>query len=305
MVKWIITIFARTWVVYAMMFVFLVCNFKADQVSDDMLNTSRPSADYLHFFSYGTKAFDEGKFKSAVGYYQTLVRGKIATALVYGNLGYSYYYLKDTQKAIKMYQKAMALDPRIYAFYYDLGIIYLEQKKFALAQEMFKKAIVLMPESKADLLKMLHIQPKHQDHIAYEYYFQQRVPWDRLMAYVHVLETLDALKAYDQMVNIALKGINAFPQDPELVYYAALGSFATQHIKEALVFINRALELSPGFAKGYILRSHIWELVRDQEAIKADAANYKQYQDKSWARQNEITELHHWDENTILFQIYN
>ena len=303
--RFLISIFNRVWVVYAIMFLIVMLFFNRNQVADDVLNIARPSADYLHFFSYGTKPFDKNEFKRAKAYYQTLISGKFSTSAMHADLGFCDYYLKDTKSAVKQYNIAVQKDQRMYAFYYDLGVIAQSQKDHQRAQEMFKKSIFLLPRTKDDLLNALHIPSKYRGQMMFEYYFHQRLPWDTLMAYVHLLESLSTLKMYSEVLGYAAEAIKLFPNDPEIFFYASLGAYHSGFFKESLGFIVKAITIAPNYAKAYELKAMLMHELGNEEALKQDRINsqhYKGYED--WHRNSEIQELHHWDENTLLFQIY-
>ncbi len=295
----------RGWIIFVVMFVVLFFAFNRGQVADDVLNSSRPSADYLHFFSYGTKPFDRNEFKRAKAYYQTLLAGKFSTAAMHANLGFCYYYLKDTAKAIEQYNIAIRMDPKLYALYYDLAVIKQGQKDYAAAQELYKKAIYLIPKTKSDLLDALHINPKFRHHVMFDYYFEQRLPWDKLMAYNHLFECLVQLKSYDGILEYAASAMRIFPKDPEIFYYAAYASYNLGYIKEALAFTLRSIEVAANYAAAYELKAAIMRMIGDVESQKQDLLSFKHFQEKDgWRRNRDIEDLHHWDENTVLFQIY-
>ncbi len=303
--QWVFSLFNRGWVVYALMFVLLFFFFDRNQVADDVLNTSRPSADYLHFFSYRTKPFDVNEFKRAKAYYQTLISGKFSTAAMHANLGFCDHYLKNISGAIRNYDKAIQMDQKMYAFYFDRGLIAQSQGDHLKAVDMFRKSIFLLPKNKEELLDQLHISAKYRSQMMFEYYYQNRVPWDQQMAYVHLLESLTFLKSYEELLGYAAAAIKIFPDDPEIFYYASLGAYKNGYVKESLGFIIRALTIAPNYAKACELKAMLSNEIGDVSTAKTDMGNAKFFQGKNgWQRMVDIEELHHWDENTLLFQIY-
>lgn len=293
----------RVWAIYAIFFLILFNIFDRNQVADDVLNAARPSADYLHFFAYKTKPYNKAEIKRALAYYQTLILGKFSTAAMHANLGFCYYYLNDLPKAINSYEEAIQKDQRLYTSYYDLGVIMLRQKKYAQAQDLFKKAIFLMPSTKEALLNMLHISPKYQQQPMFEYFFQQRVPWDMLLAHVHLLESLNGMKENEEMLRVALEALKKFPYDPEINYYASLATYNLGLKQESLAFVQASLNGAPEFFKAYELKANLLSTINDP-SVKEYQALAKKYQTGGWHRNINIEDLHHWDENTLLFQIY-
>lgn len=304
--KQFLLIFTKVWILYVMMFVVLCVSFNRTQVADDVLNTARPSADYLHFFSYGTKPFDKKEFKRAKAYYQTLIASAIATPAMYANLGYCYYYLNNVKKALEFYEIAKFKDQRMYIFYFDVGIIQFELKDYLSAADNFKKALILLPKTSEALIKAMHIGPKHAKNEMYGYYFQQRVPFDNLLANIYLLKSLIKLNLYEEVLGYAAEAMKEFPNDPEIYYYAAEASFQLGFLKNALALIYKSLDVAPNYSQGYVLRSSIMKALGNDKEFMNDMALSKQFSsNQGWQRKSNITLLHHWDENTLLFQIYH
>lgn len=62
---------------------------------------------------------------------------------IYNSLGISYGYLKEYDKAIDNFNKALSIDNNYYRSYYDRGVIYLKIKNLELAEKDFDKVISL------------------------------------------------------------------------------------------------------------------------------------------------------------------
>src|SRR3989344_2219683 len=62
---------------------------------------------------------------------------------VYSNLGFSYYYQKDYQRALELFEKAKELEPQLPLIYHNLGNVYDELGQYDLAIENFQKALEL------------------------------------------------------------------------------------------------------------------------------------------------------------------
>ena len=293
------------WVLYALLLTVFIVIFDRNQVSDDLVNAARSSADYVHAFSYRTKPFNEKELKKARAYYETLLLIKFPTSLMHADLAFCLYYLGDHVQAVKQYQIAIAQDPGFYASYQDLGIVMLEQKEYRKAGALFRKALELIPSNKDQLIKILHITPKYQKQPVFDYYAQERLPFDKQMIYIHLLESLVNLKDYEHLTVYAAEGIREFPKDPQIYYYAALGTYQMGHMKESLGFSYAAIQLAPNYAQAYELKAKIMHVLGDLTSERLDMETSKNYSNKEgWYRFQDIEELHHWDEGTLLFQIY-
>ena len=108
----------------------------------------------------GDDAYFSGDFKSAIAKYNELIpllpsNGKEKLANTYCQLANSYIYLGYFENASNYADKALQMDlesgneENISHSYHLLGTIYLEQKHYSSAEEMFKKSL--------DMLKKINV----------------------------------------------------------------------------------------------------------------------------------------------------
>ncbi len=105
------------------------------------------SYDYLEEASQSTENIDQKKLKKYLPYYQKIIQYYPEMAEAHGMKGFCLYHLGEEKKAIEAYQKAKALNPHFFWFYYNLGNIYLKNEQYALAVEMFQKALKTKPQA--------------------------------------------------------------------------------------------------------------------------------------------------------------
>ena len=72
---------------------------------------------------------EEGNFNKAKYYYSKSIRGYSDDWGIYTNLGFIENKLGNTEKAIRLYQQAMTLDPSAALPRNNLAAAYIEQKK--------------------------------------------------------------------------------------------------------------------------------------------------------------------------------
>ena len=300
-------VFARTWFLYVLMGAALGFVFNRSQAVDDVLNESRPSGNYVYEFSYGFKQFDEDEFRRAAGYYKILISSGPPVPLVYANLGFCYFYLHDIPKAVDVYSKAIALDPNIYAFYFDLGYMTMLEGKYTIAAQLFQKSRILLPGSREEFLKKFHISPKYFDQpaLAEDSLFIKRIAEDMQMIYVHLSFIYLQLKEYGQALAVAVDGIRLYPSDPQLYYYAGQASFNAGLLKEAMVFFSQAISLAPDYAQAYSSRAQIMLMMGKKELYQQDTANSQSARQRGgWKRAQRSVDLHHWHDTILFFQLY-
>lgn len=299
--------FSRSWVLYALMVLVFALIFKRVQSCDDILNASRPGGEYAHAVAYGLKEYDQDEFLKAVAYYRTLLLSNPWTPMVQANLGFCYFYLHQNDKSIDAYRKAIEKAPRIYAFYFDMGFISMINKNYDVAAKFFEQSLELYPSTRSDLLRALNISPKYENQasIAQDSFFIKRYELDRKMLYVNLGHAYEQLKDYKRLLIVAVQGINLYPYDPQLYYYAGLASLNLGRLKEASDFLLQATSLAPNFAECYYYQAMVMKAAGDlglyeENMIRAQRAK----EQGSWKRNKDIFDLHHWHDDIIFFQIY-
>jgi tetratricopeptide (TPR) repeat protein len=62
---------------------------------------------------------------------------------VNGMVGYCAYYRGDLKKSVESYQKALSINPHFFWYYYNLAVIYFQQKNYKDSQAMIDQALKL------------------------------------------------------------------------------------------------------------------------------------------------------------------
>jgi len=91
-------------------------------------NIPKMSADDINAsYSTANKAYVDKKFKLALFEYLKLSESVRADAIIWFRIGNSYNHLENYDEAIKAYEKAVLLDPRLSKAWHNMGVIQLKQ----------------------------------------------------------------------------------------------------------------------------------------------------------------------------------
>jgi len=83
----------------------------------------------------------------AIRYYKKLEAFIGPRSYIFGNMGFCYYHLKNYDKALEAYDKAIALSPFIYTYYADKAAIYLDLGKYPEAVFWLRQSLGRVEES--------------------------------------------------------------------------------------------------------------------------------------------------------------
>lgn len=241
-------------------FLFLLANFFLDfdtiskSANIRALNRMKPSSEsYLADFVKGRTPFNKRELELYQDYYKRITQVMPQRSAANGMLGFSLYHLGKHKKAIKSYQKAIALSPHFFWYYYNLGIIYYENDNYQNSKEMFKRAIAsdrkltkknILSSWKIHLGNILKMEGIEGDPVNR----QMKVGYKN--AHIMLMLSLYHLKNYDDMLKQAKKAIVIDSlQDKRLLYYVGVASYHLKLYDKALKFFSMCMEKDKNYAE--------------------------------------------------------
>lgn len=179
-----------------------------------------------------------------------ILRKEINNPKAYMMKGMAYKELGDTAKAISSFQTAIEQDPKYYAPFMQLGILYGE-KGNPLAEQYFTGAINVNPGSEEAFYgrAMYYQEVKHDFDKAIQDYTSiiQINPKNKNahfnLGYIHY----EYLKVRDQAVKHYTDAINVDPNYAEAIYNRGLSYEALGNIAAAKADYEQAIKVRPGY----------------------------------------------------------
>jgi len=194
------------------------------------------------------------KYEEAFEYYAKVP----ATDTVYyrpalRNMGLAYESMNKPNDAIKMYEKAIEVDPNYADAYNDLGIIYNDIGKYDKAIDYYKKALEKNPEHKYATYNIgLAYEKKGDIQKALEYLKSSDSKTDLARAYNSLGNIyLEKQKDYDKALEYYMQALAANPDDKFALRNAGLAYQAKGDITKALEFYEKSIQIDPGFTDAY------------------------------------------------------
>ena len=173
------------------------------------------------------------------------------TSQIYVTMAGCYKNLKNYQKSVECYKKALSLDDKQSDTYYSLALVYLEQKSPKLAQTMLSKAVEL--------------DPKNVKAIKLSNYLRGQIVTDILNeAYTYYDK-----KNYEKAIASLNEAAKRYPQDAQVYYYRGIVLEAMSLYPQAIKDYKTAVKLNRGFALGYYSMAKAYEkLNRGRDALE-------------------------------------
>jgi tetratricopeptide (TPR) repeat protein len=187
------------------------------------------------------------EYDKAIVYFKRAIAKNPTSEYAYNGLGYVYADINKNDEAIKCYKKAIELNPKFDLPYNNLGRIYLGRKEYDAAIELFDKTIEV---------NKLYNHPYYNRAIVYE-------AWD---------ENAKALANYEQYIKLtkdkedyfakrALEKVAKLKKAIKNVQYSNIADMVTQ-IKGLLLFTDGCITHYTGLstAKALVLNGSLFRL---------------------------------------------
>ena len=239
-----------------------------DKVRAKALNFIKPpSYEYLVDFAEGREPFNEKKMRRYTNYYQRIADYAPHRADAQAILGSCYYSLGKKEKAIQHYASAVELDPTVFLFHYNLGLIYFQYGQFEGAAKLFHNALATQPDQclkfiivskifyplmkifTTDVTKMPpRLESIYQNcyELLVRSYYQQR-------------DHESVLRYATEALALGHKGADTF------YYYAGVAAYELQEYPLALKYLDECLKENQDYLEAIYYRGMIFQALGQQQ----------------------------------------
>ncbi len=196
----------------------------------------------------GNAYLDKREFDRAIALYDKAIAFKPDYGLAYAKRGYAYHLKNDIDHAIADYNKAIELRPDLWAAHTNVGIIYINKGEYDKAIDFLDRAIFNLTK-------------------AIESGFE---PAD--LAYANRGEAYRLSRQYDHAITDLTKAIELNPKSQGWVYASRGGAYFTKgKYDQAIADLIKAIELNPGFAWAYRIRAKAYLSKGELSLSKSDS----------------------------------
>ncbi|MBD3879512.1 MAG: tetratricopeptide repeat protein [Quinella sp. 1Q5] len=214
---------------------------EAIKLYDELLNFGGNASVYNN---RGNAYLDLKQYERAIQDYDKAIQLNPNHEMAYNNRGLAYGKLGQKDKEIQDYESAIKLNPNYAGSYYNRGGYYLELKQYERAIQDYSKAIELNP-------------------ILYQAYY------NRGNVYLKGLEQYEqAIKDYSTAIYINPDLYEAYVNRG--ISYALSGK--PGNLEKAIEDATKAIQLNPKRVDAYMLRGNIYQALGETEKSQADFA---------------------------------
>jgi tetratricopeptide (TPR) repeat protein len=262
-------------VIYLLVVGILVFSVNREQAHKNRLNYLKVGIeDYLLEFQSGSKSPDPQIFHRAVRYYKALIHLSPENAVYYGNLGFCYFQLGQMAKAIRAYDRAIILEPKLYTLHWDLGMIHYAIHDHKRAAENFITSLALIPQSLISYQKLadsFKSPVNGEDGEMMIQRMRRQAQADEEKGLHYVAQTYFQLSMYPSMFETVRHGLNKFPNDVMFQYDLALALWARENPQKAEKILTEVIAREPDFYDAYIYLRRIKLVQNKVEAAMLDS----------------------------------
>lgn len=250
--------FRRTGAVYVLLaLVFFTCmdasgiHWKA--VASAISRLSPESFDYLVNVVEAGKPFDREELDHYLHYFEAADWHMRERPDVNSLLGFCHYYLGNTDKAMRYYEKAIEYYPDYFTFYFNLGVIYYQQKDYAKAAELFERANrTILKENLTFVSEARLFYPMVMNYKDVAYELSMRLKKGYHDNYYLLVRSLLYREDYMNVLIFANEAlVSNIDENGEFYYFLGHATFELGKYGDAVKMFKEALAKNPDFAEAY------------------------------------------------------
>ncbi|MEP6925131.1 MAG: tetratricopeptide repeat protein [Pyrinomonadaceae bacterium] len=236
----------------------------------------------------GNQFFKDGKYLEAVTAFQKSVRLKPNYQAYFG-LGEAQSELKQTSEAVKSYEQAVKLNPKLDEAHYNIGVIRYEQKSYAEALSPLQQAVNTAPALAEEYyyygLTLNELKRKEEAIAA----LRETIKLDPKFgeAYQNLAELYNELDRKADAVALLRQSVKADPNNGNAFIELGIVNFNDKNYADALAAYKEAVRLLPNNATAlaylgdteFSLKEYANALVSYQKALqmKPDLKNDSEF----------------------------
>ncbi|MDR2601713.1 MAG: AAA family ATPase [Spirochaetaceae bacterium] len=222
-------------------------------------------------YNLGRIAFEQGRFTEAAKYFERILKGDAKNVMALKALAFTLIKLGDLEKAEKIYQKTLELDPESADEGYNYSLVLFALEKYAECEAVLQKYNFNLTENKDTLLMLARAQ-KAQKKVealdAYDIWLKKHKDAQVRREYAEMLEENGFLARALEQLKSALSEFSGNEKNikkPDLQFdYARLLLIADPENPEALK------EFEAAIAEGFNNEEAVKKLIADPALSKAN-----------------------------------
>ncbi|NQE05854.1 Photosystem I assembly protein Ycf3 [ANME-1 cluster archaeon GoMg1] len=193
-------------------------------------------------------------------------------AVAYNNRGFAYHELKQYERAIEDHNKAIELNPNLSMAYNNRGIVYGELEQHERAIEDYNKAIEVNPKyvEAYNNRGIAYRELKQYERAIEDYNKAIEVNPKYAMVYNNRGVAYGGLKQYEKAIEDFSKVIELNPKYAGAYYNRGVAYGKIKQYESAIEDYNKAIDLNPKDADAYNNRGNAYGKIKEHESAIED-----------------------------------
>lgn len=288
-------VFGRNVVLYLAVFAVVWFSLDHDKAFIKRVNSLKgPAETHLADFEYHKETLRADQLSLAEYYFKSLASQISEQSLFWGANGFCNFYLKNYRKAIAAYEKAIAVDPMIYTYSWDLGMIYYRLGRYHEAAQYLTQSLNCLSVTVNYYDQLMETEKKERgddNTVKKIARLKERARADEKKAIHFLAQCFFQIGQFEKMRDIGDRGLAAYPDSALYFFDIGQGYFLTRQFKEGEHYFTRAIAADPAYLNAYIYRQQAREMLGDKKGYREDKEMVKRLEQQGATREDAF-ELH-------------
>ena len=204
---------------------------------------------------------DINQFENSLKYFNKAISLNDKVALTHNNLGTLYAFTKNLDNAEKYFKNSIKLDSNFLDAYLNLGSLYFDKFDFDPALYYFKK--IIKKDASYSFMNVVYekmgliLKEKGETEKAIDYFNKSILIKDSPALYNNLGHMYFTLKSWHIAKQNFLKAFNLNSKKALYAYNIACCDYELNNEKDAIIFLEKAIDLNPNYEQAAHLLSSI------------------------------------------------
>lgn len=225
---------------------------------------SKKDIEANNYFYKGYNACNNGNYEDAIKYLTSYLNIFPDAEGVYNNRGIAYYFLKEYNKAISDYGKAIEINPEFEIAYNNRGSAYRNLEEYYKAILDYSKAIEInsIYSNAYHNRGIVYLNLKEYNNAIFDFSKTIEINPEYSTAYIYRGIVYEDLEEYNKAISDFSKAIEINPDDAIAYFNRGVAYKNSKEYSKAISDYSKAIEINPNEAETYYNRGIAYYILK-------------------------------------------